>query len=93
VPAICEDASRPTRGPSGSFSCDDGSEPACEDGSEPTPAANGTMLACPLSAQGGSGQEAEDECPAEGECALSAAPCEAGDEEPASSCATAEAES
>jgi hypothetical protein len=34
TPAECEDGSAPVRSASGSYGCEDGSEPACEDGSE-----------------------------------------------------------
>jgi hypothetical protein len=91
VPAKCEDGSAPTRAAGGSFTCADGSEPGCSDGSEPTSAAGGTILACPIVAQGG-GQEVEDECPAEGECTPSEAPCEASEDGSSPSCTAAEAE-
>lgn len=35
TPAVCEDGSAPAHSTSGSYTCEDGSEPACEDGSDP----------------------------------------------------------
>lgn len=64
APALCEDASTPVRTADGSFSCDDGSEPACEDGATPTRSANGRSLVCALADEGESGSgtaECEEE--------------------------------
>ncbi len=46
IPAICEDGSAPTREASGSFSCDDESEPGCESGSTPVLSSDGSTLLC-----------------------------------------------
>lgn len=35
TPATCEDGTAPARTASGTYTCEDGSEPACQDGSEP----------------------------------------------------------
>jgi hypothetical protein len=43
---VCEDATDPVAAGHGSFTCDDGSEPACESGSEPTLSNN--RLICPV---------------------------------------------
>jgi hypothetical protein len=68
VAAVCEDASAPVRGPSGGFSCADGSEPTCEDGATPTASHNGKSLICLLAAES-EPSTAEAECEAEGlEC-------------------------
>jgi hypothetical protein len=57
VPAVCEDASAPVRGADGSFSCEDGSEPACRDGSDPAPSSKGAAPLCPVPAKVESGCE------------------------------------
>ena len=46
--AVCEDGSRPLSVGEGSFSCDDGSEPACEDGTQPTLSSNRARPVCDL---------------------------------------------
>lgn len=52
-PAICEDGSGPVRGSDGSYSCEDGSEPACASGAEPTPSSDGSKLLCPVASGAG----------------------------------------
>lgn len=70
TPAGCEDGTLPDRTASGSFSCQDGSEPACEDGSTPTRAARSGTPMCPVEKEPGAqaeqlecAQEASGECP------------------------------
>jgi len=60
--ARCEDASVPVRAASGSFSCDDGSEPTCENGATPTRSGNGKSLVCPVILEEEPGGSGETEC-------------------------------
>ncbi len=62
--AYCEDGSVPVRAGNGSFSCDDGSEPACEDGSTPTVSRNGRSLVCPVAGEGEGEAGSSEECQA-----------------------------
>lgn len=50
-PARCENGSTPAREASGSYGCNDGSEPACTDGSEPVVSRRSQLL-CPVKAEG-----------------------------------------
>ncbi len=62
----------PVRAISGSFACQDGSEPECEDGSTPTRSSNGRSLVCPIVSKG-------DRDTSEAECAEDAGPaCNVG---------------
>jgi hypothetical protein len=51
-PARCEDGSAPTREASGSYGCNDGSEPSCSDGAEPVVSSHRSQLLCPGKAEG-----------------------------------------
>lgn len=42
----CEDGTAPVLANSGSFACDDGSEPTCESGPAPSPSPDGSELLC-----------------------------------------------
>lgn len=57
TPATCEDESQPTRSADGSYSCEDGSEPACEDGSAPVRLTAGGAPMCRLEPEAGSEAE------------------------------------
>jgi hypothetical protein len=58
VAAVCEDGSGPVRASDGSFSCNDGSEPACEGDSSPVISRNGLTLVCrDVSSEGLPGEE------------------------------------
>lgn len=65
VAARCEDGALPAREASGSFGCDDESEPACADGS--TPATGAGAAAVPTCVKGTQApvQEVNDECVSE----------------------------
>jgi hypothetical protein len=52
---VCEDGTAPTSAGSGSFACDDGSEPECESGATPVLAKGGSTLLC--AATVGAGRE------------------------------------
>jgi hypothetical protein len=54
-PATCEDASAPIPGGDGSYSCEDGSEPACASGVEPVRSSDGSKLLCPIETGAGQG--------------------------------------
>ncbi|HYM54018.1 MAG TPA: hypothetical protein VES97_01545, partial [Solirubrobacteraceae bacterium] len=82
VPATCADGSGPARSRSGSFACDDGSEPACEDGSDPTRSSNGSTLLCPAPPQGNLETGCED--PSNPECTFGGSADEAICEEDSS---------
>jgi len=72
APAYCEDGDAPVRALSGSFACQDGSEPECEDGSTPTRSSNGRSLVCPIVSNG-------DWSTSEAECEEGAGPaCDVG---------------
>jgi hypothetical protein len=62
--AYCEDGSVPVLVGNGSFSCDDGSEPACEDGATPTVSRNGRSLVCPVAGEGDGEAGSSEECQA-----------------------------
>lgn len=51
-PARCENGSTPAREASGSYGCNDGSEPACGDGAEPVVSQRRSQLLCPGKAEG-----------------------------------------
>jgi hypothetical protein len=85
TPAYCEDASAPVRAMSGSFSCEDGSEPQCDEGAQPQRSANGKSLVCPVLPE-------EEPSAGETECEEGlGATCSAGDTSPAVSEPTCEA--
>jgi hypothetical protein len=74
VPALCEDGSAPVRSASGSFTCEDGSEPACEDGSETIHPSSSAAPMCHVQRE-----ETEPACEPNGECNVEFA-CEDAEE-------------
>lgn len=52
TPARCEDASAPVRAASGTYTCEDGSEPACSDGSDPIRPSASSAPMCRVSKEG-----------------------------------------
>ena len=74
TPASCEDGSAPVRSADGSYTCQDGSEPACEDGSEPIRPATSSAPLCRVPRE-----EAECTLEAGGDCGIELA-CEDAEE-------------
>jgi hypothetical protein len=74
TPAVCEDGSLPSHAGGGTFSCEDGSEPACEDGDAPTRAKATSAPMCKAESE----VEVEVEClqEASGECQAGEFACE-----------------
>jgi hypothetical protein len=83
--ALCENGATPALGASGSFSCEDGSEPLCESGAMPTISRGGRSLVCAVSLPPAMAEENECEAeePPAGEGQSCATTSAAGPEEPA----------
>ncbi len=75
TPATCEDASLPVRSAAGSYSCEDGSEPACVDGSDPVRPSSASAPMCRAPREEGG----ECQVGSNGECQLELA-CEDAEE-------------
>jgi type II secretory pathway pseudopilin PulG len=74
TPAVCEDGSLPSHAGGGTYTCEDGSEPACEDGDAPTRASATSAPMCKAESE----VEVEVEClqEASGECQAGEFACE-----------------
>lgn len=74
TPAVCEDGSLPSHAGGGTYTCEDGSEPACEDGDAPTRTKATSAPMCKPESE----VEVEVEClqEASGECQAGEFACE-----------------
>jgi type II secretory pathway pseudopilin PulG len=74
TPAVCEDGSLPSHAGGGTYTCEDGSEPACEDGDAPTRSKATSAPMCKSESE----VEVEVEClqEASGECQAGEFACE-----------------